>query len=153
MRIMPFMKRKNGVQFAGIGLDTGGGGSLPIASDQILGGVKTGYNMSCDSNGVLTANIWNFDTVEKRIGTYHGKPLYCKKFDSLNYPLQSNAWNADIVTISGGFDELLYSLLSDGSGQYYTPMFWKRSNNGFSVFNTMSIDFTIRFVCLIYTKR
>ena len=26
MRIMPFMKRKKGVQFAGIGLDTGGGG-------------------------------------------------------------------------------------------------------------------------------
>ena len=26
MRIMPFMNRKNGVQFAGVGLDTGGGG-------------------------------------------------------------------------------------------------------------------------------
>ena len=26
MRILPFMKRKNGIQFAGVGLDTGGGG-------------------------------------------------------------------------------------------------------------------------------
>ena len=39
MRIMPFMKRKNGVQFAGIGLDTssgggGGGGSVDIYDGQ-----------------------------------------------------------------------------------------------------------------------
>lgn len=26
MRILPFMKRKNGIQFAGVGIDTGGGG-------------------------------------------------------------------------------------------------------------------------------
>ena len=26
MRILPFMKRKNGIQFAGVGIDSGGGG-------------------------------------------------------------------------------------------------------------------------------
>lgn len=156
MRIMPFMKRKNGVQFAGVGLDTGGGGggSLPIASDQTLGGVKTGYNMSCDSDGVLTANIWDFDTVEKRIGTYNGKPLYRKKFTGLNYPMLENNWNADVVTIPGGFDDFIFALISNDAGTYYTPVFWgKRNSDGFSFYNLMQTGFTIKSVCLIYTKK
>ena len=45
MRIMPFMKRKKGLQFAGIGLDTGGGGgggsSLPdFSTDEQSLGIK-----------------------------------------------------------------------------------------------------------------
>ena len=58
MRIMPFMKRKKGVQFAGIGLETGGGGggSLPIASAETLGGVKIGNNLSITAEGVLSAS-------------------------------------------------------------------------------------------------
>ena len=58
MRIMPFMKRKKGVQFAGIGLDTGGGGggSLPIASADTLGAVKIGENLNITSEGVLSAS-------------------------------------------------------------------------------------------------
>ena len=57
MRIMPFMKRKKGLQFAGIGLDTGGGGgSLPIASAETLGGVKVGEGLSIDDEGTLSTS-------------------------------------------------------------------------------------------------
>lgn len=52
MRIMPFMKRKNGVQFAGVGLDTGGGG------------------------GGGGGSRLNFSTEETVVGTFMGKPLY-----------------------------------------------------------------------------
>lgn len=50
MRIMPFMKRKNGVQFAGVGLDAGGGGG---------GGSRL-----------------IFSTEETQVGTFLGSPLY-----------------------------------------------------------------------------
>jgi len=75
MRIMPFMKRKKGVQFAGIGLDTGGGGggSLPIASADTLGAVKIGENLSITSEGLLSAEGGsgepNFSTTEINTGT------------------------------------------------------------------------------------
>lgn len=58
MRIMPFMKRKKGVQFAGIGLDTGGGGGgsyvLPPATANRLGGVKVGSGLEVDEDGTLS---------------------------------------------------------------------------------------------------
>lgn len=55
MRVMPFMKRKKGVQFAGVGIDTGGGG----------GG--SGYDYSELSETVVGKWI-------------DGKPLYRKGF-------------------------------------------------------------------------
>lgn len=81
MRIMPFMKRKKGVQFAGIGLDTGGGGggSLPIASAETLGGVKIGNNLSITSEGVLSASGGaDFSTSEVNTGHkwVDNKPIY-----------------------------------------------------------------------------
>ena len=58
MRTLPFMKRKKGVQFAGIGFDTGGGGggSLPIASADTLGAVKIGENLNITAEGILSAS-------------------------------------------------------------------------------------------------
>ena len=61
MRLLPFMKAKNGFQFAGGGMDSDGGGgggsyTLPIASDTTLGGVKVGDRLSINSStGVLSA--------------------------------------------------------------------------------------------------
>lgn len=83
MRIMPFMKRKKGLQFAGIGLDTGGGGggSLPIASAETLGGVKIGNNLSITSEGVLSASGGaDFSTNEVDTGCkwVDNKPIYRK---------------------------------------------------------------------------
>lgn len=48
MRIMPFMKRKNGVQFAGVGLDTGGGG----------GGGGGGSNITFSTDEFETPDTW-----------------------------------------------------------------------------------------------
>ena len=78
MRIMPFMKRKKGIQFAGVGLDTGGGGSLPIASDTTLGGVKIGDGLSITPQGVLSALSGgiHLSTQEHVIGDLDGIPLY-----------------------------------------------------------------------------
>ena len=82
MRIMPFMKRRKGVQFAGIGLDTGGGGggSLPIASADTLGAVKIGENLNITSEGLLSAEGGGvtISTDETAIGSFLGVPLYSK---------------------------------------------------------------------------
>ena len=60
MRIMPFMKRKKGIQFAGVGLDTGGGGGgtyvLPSATSETLGGIKVGSGLSVTSDGTLSTS-------------------------------------------------------------------------------------------------
>lgn len=78
MRIMPFMKRKKGIQFAGVGLDTGGGGSLPIASENTLGGVKIGDGLSITPLGVLSALSGgiHLSVQEHVIGDLDGTPLY-----------------------------------------------------------------------------
>lgn len=62
VRSLPFFKRKNGLQFAGIGQDTSGGGGehyvLPVATASTLGGVKVGYGVSVDpSTGVLSVTL------------------------------------------------------------------------------------------------
>ena len=44
---------EEGAEVEGLG---GGGGDLPIASAETLGGVKVGANLSIDENGVLSAD-------------------------------------------------------------------------------------------------
>lgn len=83
MRIMPFMKRKKGVQFAGIGLDAGGGGgTLPIASTETLGGVKVGDNLSITPEGVLSASGGglSLNETEHEVGTYGTRKLFSRTF-------------------------------------------------------------------------
>lgn len=88
MRIMPFMKRKKGVQFAGIGIDTGGGGggSLPIASAETLGGVKVGSGLSVTSDGTLSASggAVNYSTSRQDTGVkdIDGKTVYVKTVET-----------------------------------------------------------------------
>lgn len=53
---------QKGVQFAGIGLDTGGGGggssyTLPTATPTRLGGVKIGSGVSVGDDGTITVNV------------------------------------------------------------------------------------------------
>lgn len=68
-------------------LNSGGGGesyTLPIASDNVLGGVKIGNGLSIENDGKLNVNASvpsevQYSTVEKRIGTWvDGKALYEK---------------------------------------------------------------------------
>lgn len=87
MRIMPFMKRKKGIQFAGAGLDSGGGGggSLPIASADTLGAVKVGENLTITSEGVLSAESGggvSFADAEHEVGTYGNRKLFSRTFTS-----------------------------------------------------------------------
>lgn len=95
MRIMPFMKRKKGVQFAGIGLDTGGGGGggsyvLPTATPNRLGGIKVGAGLEVEEDGTLSTSGGggggvNYSTTEQVIGSWvDNSPVYSKTiiFDS-----------------------------------------------------------------------
>lgn len=89
MRIMPFMKRKKGLQFAGIGLDTGGGGSLPIASPATLGAIKTGATVETDANGVCDVSI-PISTSEFYTGLKwtDGKKIYGKNYSLASMPTE-----------------------------------------------------------------
>ena len=90
MRIMPFMKRKKGVQFAGVGLDTGGGGNpyvLPTATANRLGGVKVGSGLTVEEDGTLSASGGgggseiDYTTTEKKAGyKFKGSDVYCKLY-------------------------------------------------------------------------
>lgn len=98
MRIMPFMKRKKGIQFAGVGLDTGGGGSLPIASENTLGGVKIGAGLSITSEGVVSASGGvNYSLNHVKIGKYFDDDLYMVSYRlSASKTLAANNW-VDLV--------------------------------------------------------
>lgn len=88
MRIMPFMKRKKGIQFAGVGLDTGGGGGgsyvLPPATSSTLGGVKVGTGLEVAEDGTLSSSGGggglNYSTTRQNTGVkwIDGKDIYVK---------------------------------------------------------------------------
>lgn len=86
MRSLPFMKRKKGIQFAGVGLDTGGGGSyvLPIATTNRLGGVKVGAGLEVAEDGTLTTSGGSggldFSATAHVIGKFGTKDLYSITF-------------------------------------------------------------------------
>lgn len=88
MRIMPFMRRKNGVQFAGVGLDIGSGGSFNFSTDEQVTTqkwidgkpiyVKTFVDTNGSSPTVITG-VSNVDTVveytayqHRRYGDFEG---------------------------------------------------------------------------------
>ena len=57
MRIMPFMKRKRGIQFAGVGIDSGGGDTSALANKTDLTAIiLTGTTNT--SGNVISAGTW-----------------------------------------------------------------------------------------------
>ena len=66
MRIMPFMKRKKGVQFAGTGLDIGGGGTTDYTDlsnkPQISGVTLTGNKTLADLGATLVFDGGTYNT-------------------------------------------------------------------------------------------
>lgn len=118
MRIMPFMKRKKGIQFAGVGLDTGGGGGgsyvLPPATANTLGGVKIGDGLEVEEDGTLSTSGgggggFDFSASEVLVGTYFNQNLYKKSYQiASDITCASNSWtniitdsalsNAEIIT-------------------------------------------------------
>lgn len=80
MRIMPFMKRKNGVQFAGVGLDTGdsggggggGGSSIEIGTTPTKIGKYKGsdlYAVAIPVPGDITASSRSYIETEFDVDT------------------------------------------------------------------------------------
>lgn len=117
MRIMPFMKRKKGVQFAGIGFDTGGGGGgsyvLPTATENRLGGIKVGTGLEVEEDGTLSTSGggggFDFSASEVLVGTYFNQNLYKKSYQiASDITCTSGAWtniltdsalnNAEVIT-------------------------------------------------------
>ena len=85
MRFLPFTKNKGGCQFAGLGYDSGGGGSytLPPATASMLGGVKVGTGLAVESDGTLSASGGggiDLSTTEHVVGKYGNKDLYSITF-------------------------------------------------------------------------
>lgn len=82
MRSLPFFKGKKGYQFAGGGITSdGGGGSLPIASTDTLGGIKVGNGLSITSEGVLSSSggdVYTTDEVDTGAVWIDGKHIYRK---------------------------------------------------------------------------
>lgn len=84
---------------------TGGSYVLPIASDEVLGGIKVGDNLEIGDDGALNAilpvvdlsneiNGHNvYSTTEKLIGQWiDGKPLYQKIIQSVSGGIDANTW-------------------------------------------------------------
>ena len=83
-------------------LPTGGMRELPIASSEVLGGVKIGANLTITKDGTLNAKTSGtsvlspgailYDTEEKVIGKWiNGKPLYQKVIPFIA-TLNNNVW-------------------------------------------------------------
>lgn len=83
-------------------LPTGGMSELPIASSEVLGGVKIGENLTITEDGTLNAETSGtsvlspgavlYDTEEKIIGKWiNGKPLY-QKIIPFTTTLQNSVW-------------------------------------------------------------
>ena len=95
MRILPFMKPKKGAQFAGIGVGgDGGGGSytLPVATSEVLGGVKIGDGLNINSDGILSA-LKSIGTTPTKVCTLLGHDIYARVFEN--------------VSMSGNFTSIL----------------------------------------------
>ena len=139
MRVMPFMKRKKGIQFAGVGLDTGGGG----------GG--SGYDYSELSETVVGKWV-------------DGKPLFRKGFaiptlssaitDISSYvPADAIVHNFEhFNTLDGGNDLFTQNRYIDSS--YYAIMDYAIRNNKPSIYYRYS-GFTLDaggYAYIYYTK-
>ena len=134
MRIMPFMKRKNGVQFAGVGLDTGsggggggGGGSLPdyTFDVEIDTGVK--YNnkklyrytkkVSLSSPGAPGWEAFKFNNVDDVfIDATMSKVRFSGAELPINYYLTSSNYITAIVRRSSGYSYVECTIRTTFSG-------------------------------------
>lgn len=112
MRIMPFMRRKNGVQFAGVGLDIGSGGS---------------FNFSTDEQ--VTTQKWT-----------DGKPIYVKTFVVTNGSspmVLQGVSNVDTVVDYTAYQHRRYGVIEGffltgtqvGSSAYFNLVLEKMSDN------------------------
>ena len=163
MRAMPFMKRKKGVQFAGVGIDSGGGGvNLPIATRVRLGGVKIGNGVNVTEDGVISVSggLVDFTSDEQPLGIkwLDGKELYVRTFSGTktDASFYFDVANIDFVypicaylEQSGG--TLIYPFFRD-SNRYFTVMGQSQSTKRRIVLESAYTGIPYH-VTLIYTKK
>ena len=144
-------------------LPTGGMRELPIASSEVLGGVKVGENLSITEDGTLNAKASGtsvlspgailYDIEEKVIGKWiNGKPIYQKTLiiSDFNFS-QSKDFTNDLFTeielILGGE---MYDTTSS-TIRFVHANARKISSNTIRLYNTSSWD-SIDAYTLRYTK-
>ena len=166
MRIMPFMKRKKGVQFAGIGLDTGGGGGgsyvLPPATSNTLGGVKVGTGLEVTEDGILSSSGGggvNYSTTRQDTGIkdINGDTVYSK---TIVQNITGDKWfeiTVDtgikaVIDVRGTINAGTWSyLIGTNGGNGQSQCFWNNSGTvQFTVKTTNSGTSTVR-VTVFYT--
>lgn len=162
MRIMPFMKRKKGVQFAGIGLDTGGGGGgsyvLPTATANRLGGVKVGTGLEVAEDGTLSTtggggggggSEIDYTATEKKAGyKFKGSDVYCKLY-TVNQSAVINA-GVTVATDLGLNDEVIDVLYTSDVG---VVPYRVSATYGTVVFvNLGNTDIQLKDIVLFYIK-
>lgn len=170
IRSLPFFKGKKGWQFAGGGQADGGGGgggesyTLPVASANVLGGVKIGSGLNITNDGTLSASggsggggsfdysTTEFDTGQKWID---GKKIYGVVQNATRFTSDSTMCRFEpgvVDTFIGGFG------LFRNSDFTYTSikmMFDHRSGSWRYLYAYFSEDpgtATQSIICSFYTK-
>lgn len=133
---------------------SGGGGALPIASADKLGGVKVGSGLSIDAGGVLSANGASVDysTTEQATGQkwIDGSEIYVKVFSNLSTALVSGQavdTTADISDVS----KILYGFARADDEITYVPTAIYKINNTLQLLGYQTGN-VIKTVILYYTK-
>ena len=160
MRLLPFMRAKNGFQFAGGGMDSDGGGgggsyTLPIASDTTLGGVKVGDRLSINSStGVLSASdqstpIATTETAGKvkpdgtSVTITSDGTITAVGGGSYTLPIASDTTLGGVKVGTGlAIDSTSGVLSATGGGSYTLPIASDTTLGGVKVGDRLSIDST-----------
>ena len=169
IRGLPFMKGKKGFQFAGSGFDSDGGGgggggtyTLPVASANVLGGVKIGSGLNITNDGILSASgggggsfdysTTEFDTGQKWID---GKKIYGIVQNATRSDSSSTVCRFECGVVDnfiGGFGLIKGLEFTDTA---IRMMFDRRGGSWeycYAYFSNDPSGATLSFICTFYTK-
>ena len=142
--------------------EIGGMSELPIASTEILGGVKIGENLSITEDGTLNAEASGtsvlspgavlYDMKEKVIGKWiNGKPLY-QKVIPFTTNLQNNVW-IETPELINDKEQIIQSFVV--GNVTYMPIMGdvdKDGSNYVRIYSMRNTVFDITHVIIQYTK-
>ena len=141
LRSLPFFKSKKGWQFAGGGLESEGGGSLPIASADVLGGVKIGFGLTITAEGVLSSGA-TFSTTEFDTGlkTHDNKTIYGRQISK-----NSQIYSGQINNVVRGLNVINVFGYYEVEGSY-TNTYYRKQIAGFSYYHDEDLEETVVYV-------
>ena len=119
-RSLPYTEAEGKPQFAGMGSGGGSGGgsyTLPVATSEVLGGVKIGDGLSIDSDGILTS-LKNIGTTPIKVCTLLGHDIYARVFENVT---MSGNFNVILSGNYTGVFAIAYGVAGTGN-TYYTPV-------------------------------